>query len=131
MRIPLVSWMFPTGAVLTISGVFLYAALEYVSFQNAQGPLFSVLSIIFFPALVVGTPLAILGSLLDVWQLTTRDARNRGLICLAVGCVSALLVKYTFNVHGWTISFAFPAFAGIVCGLIYLVKMGVGRAVAR
>jgi predicted permease len=109
------------GAVLTVGGVLLYAALERHSFYNTDDWLFAILSSSFLPALLIGTPLTIVGAATDR-MLPTKRARNQGLICWAVAVLSLFLFARFGNVHGWTFSFIFPAFAGFFAGAIYLLR---------
>src|SRR5215467_8590575 len=67
--------LFPVGAGLTLGGVLLYAALDYHSFNDTQDWLFAVLSNTFLPALLIGTPLAIVGSAIDR-PLTRKQAKT-------------------------------------------------------
>src|SRR5579871_3424328 len=103
--------LFPVGAGLTLGGILLYAALDYHSFHDTQDWLFAVLSNTFLPALLIGTPLTIVGSAIDR-PITRKQAKNRGLVCWAVSGLSMFLLERIGNVHGWTFSFIFPAFAG-------------------
>jgi hypothetical protein len=115
-------WVFPTGAILTVGGVFLYARLEQHSFENTQDLEFVILSQIFLPALLLGSVLAIVGSILDRLRLAVRQTRTRGIVCWVVSAASFLLLDTIGNVHGWTFTFIFPAFVGFIAGAIFLTK---------
>jgi len=119
----LLKWVFPTGAILTIGGVFLYAELERHSFENTQYLEFALLSQVFIPALLLGSLLAIVGSVLDRLRLTVRQTRVRGIMCWVVSTVSFLLLSTIGNVHGWTFAFIFPAFVGFIVGAVFLSKL--------
>jgi hypothetical protein len=116
-------WVFPTGAVLTIGGVFLCGLLERHSFDNTQDWEFTILSVIFMPALLLGSVLAIGGSLFDRRRLPVAQTRVRGLFCWLVGGISYLLGAATGNVHSWTFTFIFPAFVGLIAGAVLLSKL--------
>jgi hypothetical protein len=116
-------WVFPTGAILTIGGVFLYAQLERHSFENTQDLEFAILSKIFMPTLLLGSVLAIVGSILDRITLTLKETRLRGIICWVASAVSSALLTTIGNVHRWTFTFIFPAFVGFVAGAIFLSKL--------
>jgi hypothetical protein len=118
--------LFPVGAGLTLGGVLLYAALEYHSYYETQDWLFAALSDTFLPALLIGTPLTIVGSAIDR-PLTRKQAKYRGLLCWAVSGLSVLLLEQIGNVHGWTFSFIFPAFAGFFAGTIFLFRSRLQR----
>jgi hypothetical protein len=117
------NWVFPTGAVLTIGGVFLYALVEHLSFGSTDGLGYAILSQSFFPALLVGTVLAIVGSFIDRKRLPVSATRVRGVCCWAASAVSFLLLGTIGNVHGWTFMFIFPAFVGLVAGSVFLSKL--------
>jgi hypothetical protein len=116
-------WVFPTGAILTIGGVFLYAQLERHSFENTQDLEFVILSQIFIPSLLLGSLLAIVGSVLDRLRLTVSQTRVRGIMCWLASAVSFLLFGTIGNVHGWTFAFIFPAFVGFIAGAVFLSKL--------
>ena|SRR6266478_1105466 len=115
-------WVLPTGAILTIGGVFLYALVENLSFGSTEGWGYGILSQSFFPALLLGTVLAIVGSFIDRKRLPVTKTRARGTLCWATSGVSFLLLFTTGNVHGWTFTFIFPAFVGFVAGAVLLSK---------
>jgi len=117
------NWVFPTGAILTVGGVFLYALVEHLSFGSTEGLGYAILSQSFFPALLLGTVLAIVGSFIDRKRLLVAETRTRGVLCWAASGVSFLLLVTTGNVHGWTFTFIFPAFVGFVAGSIFLSKL--------
>jgi hypothetical protein len=112
------SVVFPIGATLTVGGVFLYALVEHLSFGSTQGWWYSILSESFFPALLLGTVLAIIGSFIDRRRLPVSQARVRGMLCWVISGISFLLLFTTGNVHGWTFTFIFPAFVGFVAGAV-------------
>ena len=64
------AWIFPVGASLNLGGVFLYALLEWHSFENTQDWEFTVLSATFIPSLLIGTVLVIVGSFFDRRRLS-------------------------------------------------------------
>ena len=113
-------WVFPPGAVLTVGGVFLCALLEWHSFENTQDWEFEFLSVAFFLSLLVGSGLAIVGSVLDRRRLSPDRSRIRGTLCWVVSGISILLLTSMGNVHRWTFTFIFPAFVGLVTGAIFL-----------
>jgi hypothetical protein len=115
--------IFPTGAILTVGGVLLYAALEKYSFVNTQDWLFKFLLVTFLPALLVGTPLAIVGAVVDLRRLTPSEKKGRGLLCWIVAGISLASLILFGTVHGWTVSFFFPAVSGFFCGAIYLAGL--------
>ena len=115
--------VFPIGAVMTIGGVFLYAQLEWHTFENTQDLAFTILSQIFLPVLLLGSVLAIAGSFLDRIRLTVKKSRARGLVCWLVSAVSFVLFATIGNVHGWTFAFIFPAFVGFISGAVFLSKV--------
>jgi hypothetical protein len=116
------SWVFPTGAILTIGGVFLSALLEWQSFQTTRDWRFTVLSTTSIPSLLLGTGLAIIGSFLDRRRLPVTQISTRGKVCWVVSGISLLLLITTGNVHGWTFTYIFPTFAGFVAGAVLLSK---------
>jgi len=116
-------WVFPTGAILTIVGVFLCAQLEWHSSENTQDWEFVVLSDIFLPVLFLVSFLAIVGSLLDRLRLTVRQTRVSGVVCWLASAVSFLLLCTIGNPHGWTFTFVFPAFVGFIVGSVCLGHM--------
>lgn len=115
-----IKWVFPLGAILNVSGVFLCALLEWHSLGNTQDWRFAVLSNTFFPSLLVGTALVMIGSFLDRQRLPARQARRRGILCWVVSAVSFSLLASLGNVHSWTFTFIFPAFTGLIAGIIFL-----------
>jgi hypothetical protein len=118
----ILKWLFPFGAILTVGGVFLYALVERLSFGDTRGWGYSVLSQSFLPALLIGAPSAIVGSFVERKRLSVKQTRVRGIICWGVSALSFLLLLTVGNVHGWTFTFIFPAFAGFVAGIILLSK---------
>jgi peptidoglycan/LPS O-acetylase OafA/YrhL len=116
-------WVFPIGAALAIGGVFFYAELERHSFQSTDDWEFAVLSRIFIPALLFGSVLAIVGSLIDRRRLPVARTRIRGMVCWIVSGISLVLLAITGNVHGWTFTFIFPAFVGLLTGAVFLSKL--------
>jgi hypothetical protein len=112
-------WVFPTGAILMMVGVFLYAQLEWQSFEKAQN-LVVILSLTF---MLLGSLLAIAGSVLDRLRLTVRQTRVRGIMCWLASAVSFLLLYTIGNVHRWTFAFIFPAFVGFIVGAVFLSKL--------
>ena len=117
------NWVFPTGAILTVGGVFLYALVEHLSFGSTEGLGYAILSQSFLPALLLGTVLAIVGSFVDRKRLPVTESRARGVLCWAASAVSFLLLETIGNVHGWTFTFIFPAFVGFVAGSVFLSKL--------
>ena len=69
-------WVFPTGAILNVGGVFLYALLEWHSFENTQDWEFALLSATFIPTLLVGTVQVIVGSFLDRRRLPVAQTSS-------------------------------------------------------
>ncbi len=123
-------WVFPTGAVLIVGGVALSALLEWESFGNTRSWAFAVLSVTFLPSLLLGTPLAIIGSFVDRKRLPVTQVKARGKLCWAVSGISLLLLIATGNVHRWTFTYIFPTFAGFVAGAVLLSKcLGAERSV--
>lgn len=122
-RMKVLKWVFPTGALLTVGGVFLCALLEWHSFENTQDWEYVILSKSFVPALLLGTILAVIGSVLDRRRLPITETRRRGITCWLASGVSLLLLIKIGNVHGWTITFMFPAFVGFVAGAVLLSKL--------
>jgi peptidoglycan/LPS O-acetylase OafA/YrhL len=116
-------WVFPSGAILTVGGVFLYALVEHLSFGSTEGLGYAILSQSIFPSLLLGALLAIVGSFIDREQLPVVQTRPRGVLCWAASAVSFLLLITTGNVHGWTFMFIFPAFVGFVTGTVFLSKL--------
>jgi hypothetical protein len=84
-------FLFPVGSILTIWGVFAYAVLDRPSFGDTEGWGFAILSQTFLPALLIGAPLAIIGSFVERSRLSVFQARFRGMICLAVSAISFIL----------------------------------------
>jgi hypothetical protein len=119
------NWVFPTGAILTVGGVFLYALVENLSFGGTEDWGYAMLAQSFIPALLLGTLLAIVGSFLDRRRLPVTQTRTRGAICWFASAVSFLLLVKTGNVHGWTFAFIFPAFVGFIAGAVFLSKLAV------
>lgn len=117
------AWVFPLGAILTIGGVFLYALLERHSFTSTEDWEFAILDRTFVPALLLGSLLTIVGSILDRVRLPVAKTRIRGLLCLVASGVFYVLLDTTGNVHGWTFSFIFPALVSFVSGVILLSKL--------
>ena len=117
-------WVFPTGAILNVGGVFLDALLEWHSFENTQDWEFAVLSATFIPTLLVGTVQVIVGSFLDRRRLPVAQTRVRGILCWIASGISFSLLATIGNVHGWTFAFIFPAFAGFLTGVVLLSKLG-------
>ena len=114
--------VFPIGATLAVGGVFLYALVEHLSFGSTEGWGYSILSQSFFPALLLGTVLTIVGSFIERKRLPVTQSRARGMLCWTVSGISFLLLVTTGNVHGWTFTFIFPAFVGFVAGAVLLSK---------
>ena len=119
IRMKVLKWVFPTGALLTVGGVFLSALLEWHSFDNTQDWEQDYV----IPALLLGTILTIIGSVLDRKRLPVTATRPRGMTCWLVSGVSLLLLVKTGNVHGWTFTFIFPTFVGFVAGAVLLSKL--------
>jgi hypothetical protein len=116
-------WILPTGAILTMAGVFLCAQLERHGFYSTSDFGYEVLSATSVPSLLLGTALAIIGSVLDRLRLPLAQTRVRWALCWGVSIVSlALFLTTTKNIHGWTVVFLVPAFAGFVSGCILLSK---------
>jgi ABC-type Fe3+-siderophore transport system permease subunit len=115
--------VFPTGALLTVGGVFLCAPLEWHSFDNTQDWEYAILSKSFLRALLLGTVLVLIGSVLDRRRLPITETRARGITCWLACGVSLLLLVKGGNVHGWTITFMGPAFVGFVAGAVLLSKL--------
>jgi len=120
------NWVFPIGAILTIGGVFLYGLVERLSFGNTRVWWFSLLSETFFPALLIGSVLAIVGSFIERKRLLVKETRFRGIVCWAASAIAFLIFAMTGNVHGWTFTLIFPAFIGFVVGAVLLSKLGPG-----
>jgi peptidoglycan/LPS O-acetylase OafA/YrhL len=116
-------WVFPTGALLTVGGVFLCGLLERHSFDNTQDWEYAILSKSFAPTLLLGTVLALIGSVLDRRRLPVTETRPRGITCWFASGVSLLLLVKSGNVHGWTVTLMFPAFVGFVAGAVLLSKL--------
>jgi hypothetical protein len=104
--------------------MFIYALLEWHSFENTQDWEFVVLSAIFIPTLLVGTVLVIVGSFLDRRRLPVAQTRVRGVLCWIASGVSFSLLATIGNVHGWPFAFIFPAFVGFLTGAVLLSKLG-------
>lgn len=115
-----VKWIFPVGLLLNIGGVVLNAVLEQPRFDNAQGWEFLVLSRVFLPMLLVGSAFMMIGAFLDRQRLPARQARLRGVLCWAISTAAFSLLTSLHNVHGWAFAFLFPAFAGLIAGIIFL-----------
>jgi hypothetical protein len=111
------NWIFPAGLILTISGVLLSAA---TSIHNTQDWLSFVLLAAFPTAPFIGTPLMIVGAVLDMRRLPVQQTRDRGLISWAMAVISFLLLWLTGNFHGWTMMWIFPGIAGLIAGAIYM-----------
>src|ERR1700680_3300445 len=123
-RMKVLRWVFPTGALLTIAGVFLCALLEWHSFDNTQDWEYVILSKSFVPALLLGTILALIGSVVDRRRLPITETRPRGITCWLASAASLLeLLKGGEFVHGWRIIFMFPLFVGFVSGVVLLSKL--------
>ena len=116
-------FLFPVGSILTIGGVFAYAVLDCPSIGNAPGWGFAILTQTFIPALLVGAPLAIVGSFVERSRLSVGQARFRGLVCLAVSAISFLLFLVRRNVHDWTFTCIFPAVVGFIAGVVLLSRL--------
>ena len=116
-------WVFPIGALLTVVGVFLCALLDRHSSDNTQDWEYAILSKSFAPALLLGTVLALIGSVLDRRRLPITETRARGITCWLASGVSLLLLIKGGNVHNWTVTFMFPAFVGFVAGAVLLSKL--------
>jgi hypothetical protein len=114
--------VFPIGATLTVGGVYFEALVEHLSFGSTGRWGYSILSQSFFPVLVLGTVLAIVGSFIDRKRLPVTQSRPRGILCWTVSGISFLLLVTTGNVHGWTFAFIFPAFVGFIAGAVLLSK---------
>jgi MFS family permease len=118
----IVRWIFLAGVLLNLGGVLLCALLEIHSFHNTQDWQFAMLETIFMPALLAGTVLVIVGSVVDRRGLPVARARTRGWFCLAASVLSFVLLALVGNVHSWTFTFIFPAFAGLVAAGVFLSK---------
>ena len=123
------AWIFPVGASLNLGGVFLYALLEWHSFENTQDWEFTVLSATFIPSLLIGTVLVIVGSFFDRRRLSVTQTRVRGVLCWVTSGISFALLETIGNVHGWTFAFIFPAFAGFGAGAVLLSKHSASETV--
>lgn len=121
--------VFPTGAILTVGGVCLCALLEWHSYYNTQDWEYAVLALSFFPALLLGSLLAIVGSFIDRKRLLIAQARARGVLCWAASGISFVLLATTGNVHRWTATFMFPTFVGFVAGSVFLWKLTSSRVI--
>jgi hypothetical protein len=123
-------FVFPTGASLTVAGVVLYAALEKHSFESTGDWLSAALEVTFLPALVMGILLVIIGAAIDRKRMSVATARRHGLLCLVAAGVSFALLNAIGDVHSWTFSFFFPAWAGLLAGVIYLTKFNDVNAIS-
>jgi hypothetical protein len=112
-------WVFPIGSVLTVCGVPLCGLLEWQSFYDTQDWESSFLTYAAFFSLFVGSCLSIVGSILDKRRLDPQKAKVRGVVCVAWGGTSLLLLALFGNSHGWTFTLFFPGLVGIVTGLIF------------
>ena len=118
----LLKWVFPTGAMLTVGGVFLSALMEHHGYESTtQDWEFEILFQTSLPALLLGAVLTIVGSFIDKWRLPATQVKARGIICLIVSGVSFGLLATTGNVHGWTFTFFFPAFVGFIAAGVLLI----------
>ena len=115
-------WLFPIGAFLTVGGVFLYALVERLSFGDTRDWGYSLLSQTFLPALLIGAPVAIVGSFVERKRLSVKQTRFKGMICWGVSVLSFLLFLTIGNVHGWTFTFIFPTVVGFIAGAVLLSK---------
>jgi hypothetical protein len=115
--------LFPVGTFLTVGGVILYVFLENLSPEHSTGSTFDTLLQVIFPALLIGTLLAIIGSFVERRHLSVIQAKLRGAFCIAVSVISFLLFYARGNVHNWTFTLIFPAFVGLVSGLVFLSRM--------
>ena len=128
---PISRFIFPTGASLTVAGVVLYSALEKLSFNSPRDWLFAALEVTFLPALIIGTLLTIIGAAINRKRMSVATARRYGLLCLVASGISFALLKIIGNVHSWTFSFFFPAWAGFLAGVIYLTKFKSMKAISE
>jgi hypothetical protein len=109
------------GFATELAGVIdvLSALLERHSFENNLDWEHAVLSATFLPSLP-GTVVVIVGSWFDRSRLPLARTRVRGLLCWVTSGISIWLLNSIGNVHTWTYSFIFPAFATFVSGAILL-----------
>ena len=117
------AWVFPIGSTLTIVGVAQCALLDWVSFESTRGMAFAILSETFLPSLLLGTVLAIIGSLVDRKRLPVKEAITRGKFCWLVSGISLVLLISTGNVHRWTFTYIVPAFVSFIAGAVLLSKL--------
>jgi len=103
--------------------VLLNGLAEGHSFESTQDLQYLVSSRIYFPSLLAGTMLTIVGSFFDRQRLPMPQVRVRGILCLVGAGVSFWLLFWIGNVHSWTFAFIFPTFAGFIAAAILLSKL--------
>src|SRR6266550_3481435 len=82
------NWVFPTGAILTAGGVFLYALVEHLSFGSTEGLGYAILSQSFFPALLLGNCVGNRGVISRQKAVACRRDKNKRIDLL--GCERCL-----------------------------------------
>jgi len=65
----------------------------------------------------MGSAFVIIGSFLDRQRLATRNVRMRGILCWVISAICFVLLRSLEN-QDWTFSLMFPAFAGLIAGII-------------
>lgn len=111
-----VKWIFPIGAALSVAGVVVNALWD----QSSINWSFRVLSKSISPLLMMGSAFLIIGAFLDRQRLSARQARLRGVLCWVVSAACFTLLKSFDSVPGWSFALIFPAFAGLIAGIILL-----------
>jgi len=115
-----VKCVFPIGAALTVAGIVLNAVLDIPGSERFPEWTFIAVSRTFLPMMLMGTVFLIIGAYLDRQRMATRQARMRGTLCWVLSAACFVLLRSFDNVHAWTFALMFPAFAGLIGGIILL-----------
>jgi len=115
-----IKWVFPIGAALSVAGIVLNAVLDFPGSERLPEWAFITVSRAFLPMMLVGTAFLIVGAYLDRQRLAARQAKVRGILCWVLSAACFVLLRSFDSVHAWSFALMFPAFAGLIGGIILL-----------
>ncbi len=127
----LTKWLFPVGAILTLSTVPIEAALEAHGAHSTEDRLATVL-LLMDRYVAIGIPLTFIGAVADLRRLSLAQARTRGWLCWLVAVLSFWwFIGSGGNIHSWTGTLLYPAFTAFGAGAIYLSKYIIAKVAAN